>query len=730
MLDASEPGGRTQVGRYVVRGALGRGGMGVVYRAWDPALERDVAVKVVRSSSLARPRVRARFLREARAAARVKHAAIVPVFDVGEEADGVPFIVMELVDGASLDVELDRADGRRLAPARVATLLAPIASALAAAHAGGIVHRDVKAENILLARDGRVLLTDFGLARDDAEAARLTATGEILGSIATMAPEQVKAQPGAVGPPADVWAIGAVAFEALCGRAPFEGDSAVEVMARILQGRVDDPRTVRPDLPPALADLVRACLTADPARRPTATEVAAALGSFAAGDLARPVGGGGRSGPASARPSVRVIGVTVAAVLGVVALASLLLLVHAGDDAGGGAAGPAPPAVDAAEAAARMRLANDRTPPELVVVSPDRFVGEGPFVVRAEVRDAHPRDRALVSVVDRSGEPVLDADAVRVGADGVIETDLGGALAAARLDETDPVLRVRLVATDRAGNEAAVERRFVRVPSGTWWTPADEQVVAALEIDGPLWFEAGSGIRFVIIPRGTFLMGAPLDEPGRRSIEQPHEVTLTRSFYLSATEVTNGQLRALLDPAAPPGADDEARPARLPWAGASDLALRVAAASGRAVRLPTEAEWERGARAGTSTPFFWGEDLAAAARFANLGEERRPDRSRLAWSRSDGHDAIAPVASFAPSPWGLYDIIGNAWEWVDDWASDPPDYDEAPAIDPVGPATGTSKHMRGGNWQAGPADARAGERNHQDPRLRVGVRLAADAPRD
>jgi serine/threonine-protein kinase len=247
----------TRLGRYRVNGILGSGGMAVVYLADNLAEDEEF---------------RARFLREARLAARLNHPNIVQVFDIGEH-DGRPFIVMEYVIGGTLAGERDRV-GRLLAPARVADVARQCCAGLACAHAAGLVHRDVKPENVLVAAGGAVKISDFGIARA-ADEARLTLTGSILGTARYLAPEQ--AMGGAVTPAADVYSLGVVCYELLTGRPPHDGDTLTAIIAAKREPPAVTARMARPDVPPELDAAVTACLAPAPHDRPSAAQLAARL---------------------------------------------------------------------------------------------------------------------------------------------------------------------------------------------------------------------------------------------------------------------------------------------------------------------------------------------------------------------------------------------------------------------------------------------------------------------
>ena len=215
--------GSTLGGRYRLLELLGQGGMATIYRARDAQLERDVAVKLLRPEFGQDPDFLARFRDEARAAASLSHPNIVPVFDFGEDPSG-PYIVMELVEGQDLAAIL-RENGS-LAPRQAAHIAADVARALQVAHYRGIVHRDVKPSNILVGRDGRVNVADFGIARAMTEA-QVTLPGTTMGSVHYFSPEQARGEPATAA--SDIYSLGIVLFEMLTGQRPFSGDGAAAV---------------------------------------------------------------------------------------------------------------------------------------------------------------------------------------------------------------------------------------------------------------------------------------------------------------------------------------------------------------------------------------------------------------------------------------------------------------------------------------------------------------------
>jgi eukaryotic-like serine/threonine-protein kinase len=259
-------------GRYVIDGTLGRGGMAKVYLGTDRELERPVAVKVLAPELAADESARKRFVREARLAAKIVHPNVAQVYDVGEGPLG-PFIVAEYVDGRSLADEVQRRG--HLPPDEVVAVGIQVCAGLAAAHAEGIVHRDVKPANILLDGDGRVKIVDFGIARSLAATTQHTELGTVLGTAAYLAREQ--AQGGPVTPAVDVYALGVVLYELLAGRTPFASATPEELLSIADRPAPTPVRDLAPDVPPSLELVVMGCLARLPEFRPSAAELAVDL---------------------------------------------------------------------------------------------------------------------------------------------------------------------------------------------------------------------------------------------------------------------------------------------------------------------------------------------------------------------------------------------------------------------------------------------------------------------
>jgi len=268
-----------RVGRYQVLGLVGEGRYARVYKGYDPFLERSAAVKVLRSGSLGSDKMKERFLSEARALARLPHPRIVPFFEAGRDAD-LYYIAMALIEGENLG-QLQARHRELLGPRRAAELVADLADALAYTHRHGIVHRDVKPENIQVDHCGRVYLMDFGIAsRTDSGELSVNPGSTLTGTPAYLAPELASGDPIPILPTIDQYSLGVVFYELLCGRTPFSGHP-LYVLFQAAHEDPPSPRSIEPTVPTCLADICLKALSRCPEQRyPSCDHISAGLRSW------------------------------------------------------------------------------------------------------------------------------------------------------------------------------------------------------------------------------------------------------------------------------------------------------------------------------------------------------------------------------------------------------------------------------------------------------------------
>ncbi|HEV3339731.1 MAG TPA: serine/threonine-protein kinase, partial [Pirellulales bacterium] len=269
---------------YEVEGVLGRGGMGIVYKACQVRLNRPVALKMLLAGAYAAPGQRERFAREAEAVGGLKHPSIVQVYDVGDH-EGLPFLTMEYVEGGSLaDVLL----GQPRPAQQAAAMLITLTEAVRVAHRDGVVHRDLKPANILLGSDGTPKIADFGLARHFNAESSLTLSGARLGTPSYMAPEQARGELSAVGPASDIYSLGAILYELLTGRPPFRGETSTETTRQAISGDPVAPTLLNRQVPRDLETICLKCLHKEPQGRYTsAAALADDLNRFQRGEPIR-----------------------------------------------------------------------------------------------------------------------------------------------------------------------------------------------------------------------------------------------------------------------------------------------------------------------------------------------------------------------------------------------------------------------------------------------------------
>ncbi len=727
----------------VIRGAIGRGGMGVVYHGRHVDFDIDVAVKCL-DPALAEQNKNFvdRFQQEAQAAAQINHQNVVRVFTIGEAA-GLYYLVMEYVEGETANQRVQRKGPLHVTEAIQIALGA--SRGLAAAHEAGLIHRDVKPDNILISPKGAIKLADLGLAKSAAAEGGMTQTGTMLGTPKYMPLEQWQSAK-AVGPPCDVYAMGAVLWFLLVGRDAIEGSAPFEVLQRVSNEYFPDLAEARPDVPADVVEIVRRCTARHPEERyPSAVELVAALESvvlvertllvdedcgsqMVAKTLISPpppaqtladvrihfAGGGRDSAAAPEQPEPKKSAFETKHIA-IAALAILLVAIGAwwgGGSAGDGEPEPSstPPEVGEVGNPAGQEL--DATGGEQsAVAEPKKNPAKSTPKVAAPVADS--RAPALTSATPDSGAFLMIAQpAVRLEFDEEVRSvsvggqslKVSGSVASGQLKLKKPVERLAWTAKDSAGNvsdgELGIAIQAARVPSG--WKALGKAVGKSG------WVERAedprSGIVFRLISAGRFVMGSWPDEEGRGNDERRHWVEISKPFYLAETETTQAQWTRVMK-SSPSQFDGSELPVEnVSWNDANEFCEKLG------YNLPTEAEWELACRAGSDEPFAFGATLTSSQ--ANFdGTETYGDSAKSSY-----RERTVEVRSFEPNAFGLYDMHGNVWEWCADGYA--PYEDEAVAslqLDPIGDRDSNSRVLRGGSWLSLPKNLRSGERYENEP---------------
>jgi formylglycine-generating enzyme required for sulfatase activity len=765
--------------RYSVRERLARGGMGEIWRIFDADLERDLAMKVIRTRGGEGGRtpdghLLRRFLFEARLTARLDHPSIVPVHDIGVDKEGQLYFTMPLVRGRSLAEILDtrarvldhgaHGDAAWTRP-RVLEVILKVCDALAYAHAQGVVHRDLKPANVMVGRFGETYVMDWGLARVLSELDELD-RDDVIGTPAYMAPEQAKGRLDEVGPRSDVYAVGAILYHLLAGRMPyaeFESSGPRPLLAAVRDAPPMPLDRIAFDAPPELIAIARKAMarTAD-ARYPGMAAMAEDLRAYMEGRVVHAHERGAlaevRKWVARNRTLVAAMGAAVLVMIigsmwfaweqsrsasQILQLADLRRIDELERRADG--LWPAIPAnVPAFERwLAEARELQDRAPIH------ERTLLE----LRKEAREAGPPRRFDSNELQWRHDTLGDLVA-RIAR--FADRDPGvGAVASVtlRIEEARRIAQKSLVdaahAWERAIASIADEMqcpmyRGLRIEPQVGLVPIGRDPVSGLwefvhvqsgdapprGLDGSLVLDAKSGIVLVLVPGGRFHMGSvgavagdvggPRTDPWADDDEEPLTPVEIVPFFMARHETTRAQWERLFgvreqgNPLEPRGSDPLEPQGSISWAEA-DRTLRRAG-----LELPTEAQWEYAARAGTTSRWWCGNEPGSLRGVANGGGMHD------ARDASEDAQRAVRVDALRANPFGLVHVHGNAAEWTRDTF--------APYTDPPRAGDGarwTSENglrsVRGGDFDSPPADMRSAARepvardNHD---RHVGMRAA------
>ena len=662
-----------QFGHYQVVAPLGEGGMAAVYKAFQPAMERYVAIKVLPRSMSSSDEFVERFRREARMLARLQHPNILSVFDYGEQ-DGYPYIVMPFVKSGTLSEALK---DHPLTFAEINAIISQIGGALAYAHAHGMIHRDVKPSNVLIDETGNCLLTDFGLARMTEASIKITSSGAVMGTPAYMAPEQGTG--AKIDQRSDIYSLGVILYEMLTGRVPYTAETPIAVVVKHIQDPLPSARKINPNLPESIdlilmkvlaknpddryqnaEDLVHALQAAISSveahtnvinRPPIVTAKATMPKTFAKTRLAKKeaeVAGTSRNG------NLKIFlggGVLLFLVGGGIVL-SLLLSQKSPN-----------------QAATMTSAAASLIPNPVIAVTLTPPVAASPTApTSSPAPSPSPEGPKPVIVDDKGVNMVL----IPAG-----EFTMGNSM------EQSLTECIRLFPKDSATN--CKEEYFADE------TPSHKVYLDSYYFDK---YEVTNILYKACVEAGAC-------QPPSKTASETHE------SYYGETEF------------------NEYPVIWVNWNMAQTYC------EWRGARLPTEAEWEKAARGISSLNYPWGNayeglkanscDINCPRKFANK-------------SFADGFDEVAPVTSFpdGASSFGIFNMSGNVSEWVFDWYS--PGYytlTNENGKNPHGPAIGEEHVFRGGSWSRFPINLRLVTRSKKEPGFMasdLGFRCASDVP--
>ena len=682
-MPESQPG--TVLGKYKLLKLLGRGGMGEVWLAEHLKLHGQVAIKILAAEVAQDPEMVERFLREARAAFSIYHPNIIRIHDVGS-LDQLHYFAMDYVPGKTL-AQLIHYQGP-LPPSQVVKLSCQVLSALQAAHQAGVVHRDLKPDNIILDHTGNAVVTDFGIAKVAAMAA-LTRAGVFVGTPQYVSPEQVQCRP--VDARSDLYSWGVVMYEMATGQIPFQGPDTKSILYKHLHDTPRPPAQLQGSVPPELERVILRALAKDPAQRyQSAQEM---LEDLEARDMALPPA----PQPEPTRvspPATQILAQTPPRSSRVWLGALLAALLALG---GGGlwwwSARQSAPAPVATKAPASAPLAIP-APPSPTATEPQAAPSaRGPQAAtsatapQAALTDSSPTSRQEAATVPSKPAPETAHTAP--------------SSAPQSLPQQNGPKPVPAVVPFQKGEPP---------PQATASTP----------LAAPSRIRNDLGMEFVLIPAGSFSMGSPPQEVGREGGEEPcHQVTITRPFYLQTTEVTKEQWREVMgeDPSYFKGCSGNCPVENLSWQQARKFVAKLNARDKTdRYHLPSEAQWEYACRAGGEKAFGWGQDPS------QLGGH--------GWYLGNADSITHAVAGKVPNAWGLHDMQGNVAEWCADYYQRGY-YADSPSQDPPGPPRGMDRVYRGGSVLDEAETLRCAWRGSSRPSvkvIKVGLRVARDLP--
>ena len=648
------------IGDYHVLDIIGAGGMGQVYKARHRFMDRVVAIKIMHSAKASNSKLVQRFAREVKAAARLTHPNIVTAYDAGETA-GSLYLAMEYVDGPDIS-QVVKARGA-LTVDQAVNITIQAARGLAYVHSHNLVHRDIKPANLLLGRDGTVKILDLGLARfteDDEHGAEvsLTMAGRLMGTVEYMAPEHA-ANAKDADHRSDIYSLGCTLYRLLTGRLPYGGTTLVEKLIAQREHPIPLLSDSIETIPEELQGVFVRMVAKKPADRYQSMDdcirdLQAAVPEAEKCDVSSLV--------SAEAPPPAVIDVNVS-------------------DAATTPDGEGPTTPDMLDAGEPLQVAPESDPSQL------KLSGNWDPPVREPTAEIPVAQKA-----EPNKKLLLAAGAVVI----FIGAAIGlWAIFAPGGSSPEPAPQPPR-ATDDSVSPTGKSKVYTEWPhDGTEAVRRQRETAKALGVDAEREIDLGNGVKMklALIPAGKFVMG----EPGNKIKDNSQrDVTISRPFYMGLTEVTQEQYESVTG-----RNPSEFKAPRNPvemvdWNDATAFCAALSKKIGRAVRLPTEAQWEYACRAGTKTGFSFGKE--------------DKDLAAYGWYKANSGDKTHPVGQKKPNAAGLYDMHGNVFEWCRDWY-DEKFYANAKNVDPENTTESKSRVLRGGSWRHDPLYCRAAVRS-------------------
>ncbi len=717
------------LGRYNLTERLGEGGMATVYKGYDTRLERDVAVKIIRSAAFPEEELEAvlkRFEREAKSLAKLSQPNIVKVYDYGEH-DGSPYLVMEYLPGGTLKKFI----GKSMHWQEAMRLLLPIARGVAYAHQRGILHRDIKPANILITEGDEPMLSDFGIAKlfEGEQSTALTGSGMAIGTPEYMAPEQWI---GTTSPQSDQYSLGIVLYEMLAGRKPYVGDTPAAILIKQATEPLPSPRKFAVDLPESLEHVLIKALAKEPENRHR--DMNAFIGALENLQMSAPV----MPPPEEKRieetykvsppePDVPVPTKIAPQADDVHAVDVSPAPIDSEIEEPSASSPEIPSWVDGDESLMEDRIPSPPSVTSIYVSVPARKSnqGEGRTVKAFDPLPSQAAKEPIFQPVPTSKKAApIKLTPKRIG------LLVGGMFIVLALSLSVPFIGRWFSPSPSATAEAtatlALSTQPVSLPQAVEPIQASETSAATsapAEIGSPtlalLPVETADdkGVSLRLVPEGEFLMGS---NDGEKD-ESPMQTVALESFYIDEYEVTNKLYKLCVDegvcdpPRAVQSITHDAYYGNNTFADYPvmrvDWYMATAYCKWRVARLPTEAEWEKAARGTDGRTYPWGEGISC---------------SKANYDRCVGDTTRVGTYKSGVSPYGVYDMAGNVWEWVFDAYAAYPNSTFSPSYSGPG-----YRVFRGGSLADSVSSLRTSNRNWYDATLIwdsiIGFRCAKDA---